>query len=159
MSKYARSFIILEGVVPEEWTSTDGKQVIIAEMEKLFAVNGSAVGPANFILHAIYIRTENGDILLPNIERMRKEYPLLPEEPQPRGEARIRVSANTWPCVNCLTDPHEDPRPWCDCLEDETCAGPCRRKAHLVTVCHNYTGIAQEWTLWEGRKSGKGQPG
>jgi hypothetical protein len=81
VAKFARTMIILECMVPEEWASTDGKQIVIAEMEKLFRTNGSAIGPANTMLHAIFIRTESGDLLLPAIEKMRKEYPLEPERP------------------------------------------------------------------------------
>ena len=44
---------------------------------------------------------------------------------------------NDHPCVECLTDPTEDPRPWCDCREDETCKGPCRQRAHNPNVCPN----------------------
>ena len=38
------------------------------------------------------------------------------------------------PCSECST---EDPRPWCDCREDETCKGPCRQRAHNPNVCPN----------------------
>jgi hypothetical protein len=33
------------------------------------------------------------------------------------------------PCYECVDD-DEYPAPWCDCREDETCKGPCRRQAH-----------------------------
>lgn len=35
-------------------------------------------------------------------------------------------------CFECTTD---DPRPWCDCASDETCKGPCRRRAHSPQLC------------------------
>lgn len=38
------------------------------------------------------------------------------------------------PCRECL-DGTEDPAPWCDCWDDETCKGPCRRRAHDVADC------------------------
>jgi hypothetical protein len=90
VAKFARTMIILECMVPEEWASTDGKQIVIAEMEKLFRTKGSAIGPGNTMLHAIFIRTESGDLLLPAIEKMRKEYPLEPEAQTERPEDTVR---------------------------------------------------------------------
>jgi hypothetical protein len=41
------------------------------------------------------------------------------------------------PCAECLTDPNEDPLPWCDCRPGETCKGPCRQRAHAPSLCPN----------------------
>lgn len=37
-------------------------------------------------------------------------------------------------CDECVSG-DEDPAPWCDCRDDETCTGPCRRRAHDPTRC------------------------
>lgn len=44
------------------------------------------------------------------------------------------------PCVECLTDPDEDPRSWCDCggsSEQVPCKPPCVQRAHDPNVCPN----------------------
>lgn len=47
-------------------------------------------------------------------------------------------TAETLPCWECLTDPTEDPSPWCDCRKlGERCAGPCRQRAHAPDRCPN----------------------
>lgn len=37
-------------------------------------------------------------------------------------------------CSECIYG-DEDPAPWCDCLENEVCKGPCRRRAHSPACC------------------------
>lgn len=37
-------------------------------------------------------------------------------------------------CPEC-THRDEDPAPWCECRDGETCAGPCRNRAHLPEHC------------------------
>jgi hypothetical protein len=48
---------------------------------------------------------------------------------------------DAYPCAECLTDPSEDPLPWCDCRPEETCPSPgrypCRRRAHRPQLCPN----------------------
>src|SRR3954470_17181172 len=47
-------------------------------------------------------------------------------------------TADTLPCWECLTDPTEDPAPWCDCRETgERCKGPCCKRAHVPERCPN----------------------
>jgi hypothetical protein len=50
----------------------------------------------------------------------------------------LKVTAGTYPCIDCITDPDEDPAPWCRCSGDETC-GPdaCRNRAHQMERCAN----------------------
>lgn len=43
-----------------------------------------------------------------------------------------------WPCPECLTDPKEDPRPWCDCRQSDPATdhkGACWRRAHRPVDC------------------------
>lgn len=80
VAKFSRTIAILEFASPEEWASTDGKQRLIANMEEVFGVGGAGEAVGGLMLHAIYIRNENGDLLLPTIQRMRKEYPLEGEQ-------------------------------------------------------------------------------
>ncbi len=44
------------------------------------------------------------------------------------------------PCVECLTDPDEDARAWCDCgcnPDNGQCKAPCVQRAHDPNVCPN----------------------
>lgn len=54
------------------------------------------------------------------------------------------ADATTFPCWECLTDPTEDPLPWCDCRPNERASemhlsygGPCRFRAHGPEGCPN----------------------
>lgn len=43
-------------------------------------------------------------------------------------------------CLECIdVANNEDPRPWCDCAwdDDESCTGPCRKRAHRPQDCPN----------------------
>lgn len=59
----------------------------------------------------------------------------------------IERDGSTYPCWECLTDPTEDPAPWCDCRpEDFGAAHPghaCRLRAHDVEFCLNRPQDAQ----------------
>lgn len=48
----------------------------------------------------------------------------------------LGVEDHSWPCPGCIQG-DEDPAPWCDCRDDETCKGPCRRRAHEQNRCPN----------------------
>lgn len=53
---------------------------------------------------------------------------------------RIKPDTTTYPCIECITDPTEDPRSWCDCggnREMGECAPPCVQRAHIVQDCPN----------------------
>jgi hypothetical protein len=63
------------------------------------------------------------------------------------AEEPVRT-AETLPCWECLTDPTEDPSPWCDCRElGERCTGPCRKRAHAPDRCPNMS------PAWRARNS------
>ncbi len=54
------------------------------------------------------------------------------------------ATADSFPCHECLTDPTEDPLPWCDCRPNEPASethvlrgGPCRFRAHPPESCPN----------------------
>ena len=54
--------------------------------------------------------------------------PSLPGDPGYREAEHGRRGAPCFECIDVANN--EDPSPWCDCRDDETCAGPCRRMAH-----------------------------
>lgn len=50
------------------------------------------------------------------------------------------VKDHRYPCIECLTNPNEDPRAWCDCggrTEMGECKAPCVQRAHAVENCPN----------------------
>lgn len=49
-------------------------------------------------------------------------------------------------CSECIYG-DEDPRAWCDCREgeDETCKGPCRKRAHFPQHCPVLPAAEPEW--------------
>ena len=51
------------------------------------------------------------------------------------------VDGSTFPCWECLTDPTEDPAPWCDCRREDfggqNPGHPCRLRAHSPDRCLN----------------------
>lgn len=51
--------------------------------------------------------------------------------------AKCRDCGSPHPCFECITDPTEDPAPWCDCLPEDQCDGPCRLRAHAPENCPN----------------------
>lgn len=59
---------------------------------------------------------------------------------------------STYPCWECLTDPAEDPRPWCDCRPEDfgkTHPGhPCRLRAHSPENCLNRPEPAEPAPVW-----------
>lgn len=59
---------------------------------------------------------------------------------------------STYPCWECLTDPAEDPRPWCDCRPEDfgkTHPGhPCRLRAHSPEDCLNRPEPAEPQPVW-----------
>jgi hypothetical protein len=63
--------------------------------------------------------------------------PCLRHAHQPSFHPGHREMVHAWsadqaPCFECIDEASdEDPRPWCDCRDEETCPGPCRQQAHF----------------------------
>lgn len=47
----------------------------------------------------------------------------------------VEVAAEMVVALHCDECCDEDPAPWCDCRDDETCKGPCRKRAHDPDRC------------------------
>lgn len=62
-------------------------------------------------------------------------------EPTYREWVEQHADASTYPCWECLVDPTEDPRPWCDCRPEDSAEPahpyPCRLRAHAPESCLN----------------------
>lgn len=58
------------------------------------------------------------------------------------------LSAAKTGCQECI-EPDEDPAPWCDCRSDETCKGPCRRRAHAAERCPQRAAVPPPSTVDE----------
>lgn len=59
------------------------------------------------------------------------------------------IGGSSHPCVECMTDPDEDPHAWCDCggrHDEGPCAPPCYSRAHKPEDCPNRgpADVAQE---------------
>lgn len=67
--------------------------------------------------------------------------PIGPEnDPAMAHETRGQLTTSSHPCIECMTDPTEDPRAWCDCggrTEMGECKAPCVQRAHGVDECPN----------------------
>jgi hypothetical protein len=52
----------------------------------------------------------------------------------------LNLTAASHPCIECMAEPMEDPRVWCDCggnRDVSPCPPPCVQRAHAVLDCPN----------------------
>ena len=76
----------------------------------------------------MYVPAEHVDPNEMQVPWPRCQGQCFPGEPGYRHSEHSRQTPPCYECIDVAND--EDPAPWCDCQEGETCKGPCRKYAH-----------------------------
>lgn len=95
---YRTTATVLHMATPAGWTKNGGERAFIDALQKLMnAGSPTLTGPGGALILGLFIRTEDKGVMEPEIEQLRKEYP-IGELAEFRHIARMRWEAYAQAC-------------------------------------------------------------